>query len=81
MFTLKWGEFGNSQLLTGSTSEVIIIDLVSNFDYVEFYSVSDWYRKLFDTEKAVPPKKNQFLYGKGGTNNKFNLLQYRSYRN
>ena len=38
-----------------------------------------WYRKLFDTEKAVP-LKNQFLYGKGGTNNNSILLQYRSYR-
>ena len=44
----------------------------SDFDNVEFYAVSAWYRKFFDTEKAVPPK-NQFLYGKGGTNNKFNF--------
>ena len=44
----------------------------SDFDNVEFYAVSAWYRKFFDAEKAVPPK-NQFLYGKGGTNNKFNF--------
>ena len=45
---------------TGSTSEIFIVDLVSN-DYVEFYAVSVWYRKLFDTEKAVPPKKTIFV--------------------
>ena len=28
----------------------------SDFDNVEFYAVSAWYRN-FDTEKAVPPKK------------------------
>ena len=44
----------------------------SDFDNVEFYAVSAWYRKFFDAEKAVPPK-NQFLYGKGGTNNKYNF--------
>ena len=51
---------------------LVIFKKMVPFDYVEFYSVSDWYRKLFDTEKAVPPK-NQFLYGKGGTNNIFNF--------
>ena len=30
------------------------------FDNVEFYSVSAWYRKLFGTEKAVPPKEFNF---------------------
>ena len=44
----------------------------SDFYNVEFYAVSAWYRKFFDTEKAVPPKI-QFLYGKGGTINKFNF--------
>ena len=54
----------------------------SDFENVEFYAIycskiefvvsTACYRKFFDTEKAVPPK-NQFLYGKGGTNNKFNF--------
>ena len=33
----------------------------SDFDNVEFYAVSAWYRKFFDTEKAVPPKKSIFV--------------------
>ena len=53
----------------------------SDFDNVEFYAVSAWYRKLFDTEKAVPPQKINFCTEKAVLTTNSILLQYRSYRN
>ena len=50
-----------------------------DFDNAKFYSVSGWYRKLFDMEKAVLPK-NQFCTEKAVLTTNSILLQYRSYR-
>ena len=57
----KYCKRSNNQLLNWSTFEAVIINLVSYFDNVEFYAFSGWYRKLFDTENAVAPKKSIFV--------------------
>ena len=53
----------------------------SDFNNIEFYAVSVLYRKLFGTEKAVPPKKIYFCTEKAVLTTNSILLQYRLYRN